>query len=111
MQLQTGYYIFMFFAFLQVVPWVCDIIENIYLLNKITEGVKETGRKKHKALLLMEVTKWGIALTATVCSLSAICYFWLTGQYSPTSFWYLVLILVEIALFLLFKKILIKKDS
>jgi hypothetical protein len=30
----------------------------------------------------MEAIKWGTALTATVCALSAICYFWLTGGYS-----------------------------
>jgi hypothetical protein len=47
----------------------------------------------------MEAIKWGTALTATVCALSAICYFWLTGGYSATSLKYAVITLAEIAAF------------
>jgi hypothetical protein len=96
-----GHYIFFAFAVLQVVPWICDIIENVYLLGKIKQGVniddsKEALEKKsnlHKAYLVMEAIKWGTALTATVVRVSAICYFWLTGGYTATSLKYAVITL------------------
>ena len=102
-----GHYGFFAFAALQVVPWICDIIENVYLLGKIKQGVniddsKETLEKKaniHKAYLVMEAIKWGTALTATVCAVSVICYFWLTGGYSVTSLKYLGVAIVEIGIF------------
>jgi len=107
-----GHYVFFVFAVLQVVPWICDIIENIYLLGKIKQGVniddsKEALEKKanlHKAYLIMEAVKWGTALTATVCAVSAICYFWLTGGYTATSLKYAVIALVETAAFIFISK-------
>lgn len=108
MQLDFGYYLFKGLAFIQLVPLICDIIENIYLLGKIRQDVKETIEKKHKQYLWMEAVKWGIALTATVCSVSAVCYFWLTGNYSVTSFFYLLIILVEIVIFLIVVKLFLK---
>ena len=98
-----GYYVFLVFAVAQIIPWLCDIIENIYLLQKLKEGinVKPTGDKQHKAYLIMEGFKWGISLTATVCAISAICYFWLTGDYSSISFKYMLIILAEILVFVL----------
>ncbi len=35
MQTPYGKNLFLIFAWLQIIPWLCDIIENIYLLNKI----------------------------------------------------------------------------
>ena len=102
-----GQDVFFAFAVLQIIPWVCDIIENIYLLGKIKEGnniddSKEALKKKenqHKAYLVMEAVKWGTALTATICAISAISYFWLTGGYSATSLKYAVVTLAEIGVF------------
>lgn len=112
--IHLGYYVFFAFAILQIIPWVCDIIENIYLLKKIRQGndVKASTDKQHKAYLIMEAFKWGLSLTATVCSISAICYFWLSGNYSVTSFKYLLIILVEIIAFIVVtKKFGSKKSS
>jgi hypothetical protein len=40
-------------AVLQVIPWICDIIENLYLLGKIKQGrniddSKDAIREKSK---------------------------------------------------------------
>ncbi|CAN5119498.1 hypothetical protein BH11BAC6_BH11BAC6_01390 [soil metagenome] len=112
MNLHFGHYVFLGFALLQLVPWICDIIENIYLLNKINQGaqVTETTDKKHTAYLYMEAFKWGIVLTATACALSAVCYFWLTGSYSATSFNYMLIVLAEIAVFAFIVKRAAKKN-
>ncbi len=106
MQFQFGHYVFLALAFLQLVPWVCDIIENLYLLKKISPEPKETDAKTHKNYLRMEAAKWGIALTAVVCALSAVCYFWLTGNFSSHSFWFLLIGLGELIIFALAKRFL-----
>jgi len=111
MESSVGYYVFTGFAYLQIIPWICDILENKYLLSKIIKDVKETSQKKHNQFLWMEGAKWGIALTTTVFSLSAICYFWLTGKYSLISFRYLLIIAVEIGLFLLAVKFFLAKKK
>ena len=106
LETHIGYYVFLGFAVAQIIPWLCDIIENIYLLQKIKEGinVKPTGDKQHKAYLIMEGFKWGISLTATICAISAICYFWLAGDYSVASFKYMLIIIAEVIVFALLVK-------
>jgi hypothetical protein len=116
-----GFYVFMGLAFLQVIPWVCDIIENVYLLKKINPRIKDVDVKnldkseieqnKHKRYLSMEGLKWGIALTATVCSISAVSYFSLTGQYSDNSLNFLLIIAAQTVIFLLAVKFLLKKKT
>jgi hypothetical protein len=100
MHLHLGYYVFVGFAVIQIVPWLIDIVENLYLINKIQPGIKETDQKNHKQHLLMEGIKWTISLTATVCCVSAVSYFWLTGNYSNISLWYLVVVFAETVVFL-----------
>jgi hypothetical protein len=104
--IHIGYYVFFALAVLQIVPWICGVTENIYLLQKIRQGasVQPSTDEQHKAYLVIEIFKWGLSLTATVCAISAICYFWLTGGYSVTSFKYLLIILVEIIVFIFIAK-------
>jgi hypothetical protein len=111
MQFQIGHYIFLAFAFLQLVPWICDIIENIYLLGKIKPKPEITSEKKHTNYLRMEAIKWGTALTAAVCSVSAIFYFWLSGNYSFNSFFFLLIVVGEIIIFLIALKVFLKKNE
>jgi hypothetical protein len=110
MNLTFGINIFMIFAFLQPVAWLCDIIENIYLLRKIRPDVEASTPAVHKAYLFMECIKWGIALISIISSVSAIFYFWLTGHYTLGSLRYLGIIAAEIAVFVAVSKIFIKKS-
>jgi len=109
MSLSFGTNIFMIFAYLQLIAWLCDIIENIYLLRKINPRVVESTKAVHKAYLLMECIKWGIALVSTICSVTAIFYFWLNGSYSSNSLNYLLIIAIEIVLFVAASKFFLKK--
>ncbi len=94
------HYFFILFAFLQVVPWICDIIENVYLLRKIGPDPKLSTDKTHKHYLIMESFKWGLSLAATVSSISAICYYWLTGSCSRDSVLFLGIVAAETIIFL-----------
>jgi hypothetical protein len=105
MEHPLGQYVFMAFAFLQFIAWLCDIIENIYLLGKIQPEPVKTDVKTHRNYLRMEATKWTICLTGLVCAVSAIFYFWLSGKYNPVSFNYLLVVFGEIVIFLVAVKI------
>lgn len=110
MNLTFGINVFMIFAFLQLVAWLCDIIENIYLLRKIRPDVVESTTVVHKAYLCMECIKWGIALISTICAVAAIFYCWLTGRYSVNSLNYLLIFTGEIVLFAAATKFFFKKS-
>ena len=108
MQSPFGITVFNIMAWLQPVAWLCDIIENIYLLQKIRPDPVLSTPSLHKAYLYMEALKWGIALIAAVSAFGAICYFWLSGHYAQHTINYLLVVIGEIILFLisgmLFKK-------
>ena len=106
-----GTNVFMVLAFLQLLAWLCDIVENIYLLNKIKPTVVASTLVVHKAYLSMECVKWGIALISTISAVAAICYFWLTGSYSFSSLYYLVIILGEVAVFFIVSSVFFKKKD
>jgi hypothetical protein len=57
------------------------------------------------------MSKWIIALTAAVCSLAAVFYFWLIGRYSYSSLYYLLIIAGEIIIFFILKKSTAKSEK
>jgi hypothetical protein len=111
MQSSFGHTIFTILAWAQLIPWLCDIVENIYLLRKIKPKPVLSSLTVHKAYLRMEYCKWGIALGATICAVTAICYFWLAGNYVVNSLNYLAIIAVEIIIFALMGKFFLKKKK
>jgi hypothetical protein len=111
MNLSFGVNIFMIFAVLQLVAWLCDIIENIYLLRKIKPDVVESSPAVHKAYLGMECIKWGIALISTICAVAAIFYFWLTGHYEAGSLKYLLIMTGEVVIFFIATKLFLIKAT
>ena len=109
--LHFGRGIFAVLAWLQLLPWLCDIIENIYLLGKINPSPVESSEKVHTAYLRLEIIKWGLSLTAAVCAIAAIFFFWLSGYYSINSLHYLAISLLEVILFLVGMKIVARKTA
>lgn len=110
-QFPLGYYVFIVLAWLQLVSWLFHIIENVFLLSKINPNPAVPGVAACKRYLKMEAAKWGIVLTGAVCSVSAICYFWLTGHYSPYSLHYILIVSAEITVFMISRFFLIKEKG
>ena len=103
--------IFMIFGFLQVLAWLCGVIENIYLLNKIKPNAIPSITKIHQFFLVLEILKWGIVFISIVCALAALLYFWLTGHYAGSSLPYLLIVIIEIILFVFCSSLISKKIS
>ncbi len=109
MSLNAGTNIFIIFACLQLLAWLCDIIENTYLLSKIKPTVTPSSTSIHKAYLIMELVKWGCALGSIICAVAAIFYFWLSGHYTVQVLPYLGIFIGEIMLFILLSNLIFKK--
>lgn len=97
---ETGQVFFTWLAWLQIVPWLCDIVENIYLLRKTRPEIECSTTAVHKAYQVMEAFKWGILLIGLVCALSSLLFFWLTGDYMVGSLHYLLVLAGEVAVFI-----------
>ncbi len=91
-----GQHVFVVLAWLQLLPWLCDVLENCYLLGKIVPQPSVTPPNYFKLYQLNEVLKWGLSLTGAVCSIAALFYFWLAGHFSTGSLPYLLIVLAEI---------------
>src|SRR6185437_107722 len=103
-----GHYIFLILAWLQLIPLICDAGKNFYLLKKIRPDAQVSQEVTHKAYLALERIKWLVALVAAVFSLSALFYFWVTGKYSVSSFRFIIIVLIEIAVFFILRKLFAK---
>lgn len=106
-----GHPLFVSLAWLQIIAWLCDITENIYLFKKINPSVVPSTPAVHKTYQAIEITKFGIALTGAVCSVFVFLYFWLVGKYHYISLHYLVIIIAEILLFVVAGKLLYEKSK
>ncbi len=81
-----GEVIFMALAVAQIFAWLFDIIENVYLLNKLRKPEIST-LKVHKMYKRVVMTKWAIAITGAICSIFGLLYFWIVGEFSrPSAF-------------------------
>lgn len=109
MSLAFGENFFAALAWLQIIPWLCDIYENIYLLNKIRPNTASAENKSHSLFRYVVAFKWGISLFAAICSIAALCYFWLSGLYSVESLPYLVIICAQLTLFFILNKVISRK--
>ncbi|HUC82918.1 MAG TPA: hypothetical protein VMR70_18565 [Flavisolibacter sp.] len=98
-----GYYLFMGLAALQLLPFVFDVLENSYLMGKLTLQKGEIARADSSAFKQYQFfvkAKFTIALTGTICSVFGLFYFWLVGTYAADSLIYLAIIVAEIMAFL-----------
>lgn len=107
----AGKSIFQVLAWGQFLAWLCDILENCYLLSKIGPSPKEPSAATFRAYSINEWVKWGVSCTGGVCSLFLMLYFWLVGKYSPGSLGYLVVIVAEIIAFQLIGKVIDKQKA
>lgn len=101
-------YVFMVLAYAQVLPWLCDILENTYLLRKIHPFIKEPTFSEHNFYLAVGAIKWFVPLVALVGAVSAVAYFWLTGSFSQSSLRYLAIVTIEVFLFVVAARYLVK---
>jgi len=103
-----GHVLFASLAWAQIIPWICDIIENIYLLKKIHPQTIPSTPSVHAKYQLNGILKWSFSLGAVVCSISLLIYFWLTGEYLYASLYFFLIIILEIVVFFVLKKVTTK---
>lgn len=105
----VGRDIFAVLAWMQLAAWLFDIIENVYLLGKMSTPTP-SSMFVHKAFVRMVTAKWVLATTGAVCSVFGTLYFWLNGFYLKSSLVYLGIIVALIALFVVIQIITGKRS-
>lgn len=93
-----GNYIFALLAWIQIIPLIFDYVENFYLLQKIRPDAEVSTPFVHKTYQVLGKLKWAISLSASVFCVSALIYFWLTGNFSIHSIVFLIVIVAELIL-------------
>ena len=113
-----GKWLFLILAAAQLIAWLLDVIENIYLWRKVSKppvGLPETNTEKTKAYTSFQFivkTKFTIAFTGTVCSVFGLLYYWIIGDYQKEALpWLGGLVLLVIVFSLLSKPLKRKVDS
>lgn len=71
---------FLVLAWLQVVPWICDIVENLFLFGRIGKDARVCSPGVFTGYRILEYLKWGISLFGVTCGVSSLFYLWLTGH-------------------------------
>ena len=95
-----GHNAFLIFAWVQVLCFILDVIENRYIWIKIRAEIKPSSQTVFNAYKLLEFFKWGLPLVASVSCFSTLLYFWITGHYATSSYKYMVLIGLELVAFI-----------
>ncbi|HEY5371446.1 MAG TPA: hypothetical protein VIJ75_20880 [Hanamia sp.] len=104
-----GNYIFIILAWMQIIPFICDLVENFYLLQKLHPDSAVSTPSVHKKYQLLGRAKWAVFLIAIAFSVSSLFYFWLTGSFSNPSLKFLIILIVE--LLIIFVLIKMTKNS
>ena len=99
-----GNYVFILLAWLQIIPVLCDLVENFYLLKKLSSDAKVSTDTVHRNYQLLAKIKWTIFLTAVVFCITTLVYFWVIGNFSYQSLVYLIIIIAELALVFILMK-------
>ncbi|SEW51676.1 hypothetical protein [Chitinophaga arvensicola] len=86
-------------AWLQLIAWFFDAMENTYLLRKIHPDPVCSSVEVHRAYQQMVFAKWILASTGLVCALSALLFFWVSGKYETGSLHYLLILVGEVVVF------------
>jgi len=107
----VGAEIFTALAYLQVIAFVLDAIENVYLWNKIKPDSGPSTPATHRLFTLLEVMKWGSALAGAICSIFALLHFWVSGLYSIDSYYYILVVAGEIVLFTIITIVMAKQQK
>ncbi|MDN3579227.1 hypothetical protein [Mucilaginibacter flavus] len=94
----VGGYIFAVLAWFQLIAWLGDIIENLFLLAKI-RNPEEISPGTFKAYQVLELIKWGSALKGFFFSCFALLFFFVTGKYASNPLSYFYCLLGELFLF------------
>jgi hypothetical protein len=97
---------FQIFAWLQLLAWIFDIFENIYLFTKIKPNTDAPSDGSFWAYSIVVHSKWAIALLGGICSMMVLLYFWFDGKFDKGNLHYVLILIAEVVGFLLLNKLM-----
>ncbi|MBK9337784.1 MAG: hypothetical protein IPM98_15000 [Lewinellaceae bacterium] len=106
-----GQKFFMVLAWAQLIPLVCDVVENGILLRCVRSDLKPMAPRLHQVFVGIVWVKWAVALFAGITAAMLASYFLIKGDYERASLFFLVVFLSEIGLFVLVRSYLNRKNK
>lgn len=110
----NGGIVFALFAWLQLLAWLLDIIENVFVLTHLKKVDMDSHFQdsRWRGFKYVVHTKWSIALLGGICSSMVLLCYWLEGLYNPGNLCYLAILAGEmVAFFVLMVAVSIRKNS
>lgn len=77
---RAGKTLFLVLAWLQALAFLFDILENIYLFNKV-KNPTDSRTWVYRGYRYIVGAKWVFATSGAVCALFGLLYFWINGNY------------------------------
>lgn len=106
-----GQKFFTVLAWLQVLPLVCDILENWLLLRSVKRDLKPMTRQSHQFLVVIVWIKWVVALFAGITAGMIAFYFLIKGDYNPARLIFLAVFILEVVLYFVVQLLLKPKGK
>lgn len=94
-----GKWFFWLLAALQLFAWLFDVLENIYLAQKLRNPVEHASEQPFNRFIWRVKAKFILGFAGAICAVFALLYYWLTGDYNHDTPWYLLFMLAELVLF------------
>lgn len=100
----SGHLFFLTLGWVQIIAWICDIIQSVFLLKKIHPKTVPSAQNIHSLMQKIGIIKWILSPGVLVICISIMIYLWLSGNYITSSLRFFIIIAIEIAFFLWLKK-------
>lgn len=102
--------LYFYLAAAQLLPFIFDIAENVYLLKKINTPILSKTRvyNIYKNVVL---AKWLVALAGFICSAFGLLYFWVAGRFQPSTIRVPVILVLIVIAWYLFHCCMFKKSK
>lgn len=96
----VGQRFFAVLAWLQLLPLLFDILENLLLLSQIKKEPQDLPKRLYRVFVTMVSAKWIISVFGAVTASMMVFYFFLKGNYTqPSSLIFVAVVVAEVAVF------------
>jgi hypothetical protein len=90
---------FLALGYVQLLAWICDIFENIYLLGHIHPYEKGEKIRFYRLYQFFVYIKWLTALIGAVCAVAAFAFLFFYGSFPSRWFIYLGIVVAALAIY------------
>jgi hypothetical protein len=92
-------------GWLQIIPWLCDVIENVILLKKIKSPLP-VNEILYRLLKYVVGTKFFVATLGVSSTIFSLIYIWLIGRFSVSISHMVIILTAALVIFIIIRAII-----